>query len=86
MKQVTDAVNGSADPWYVAAVVTEGALNTPGSGQLANFRASDIAIGDTVGDYLRFAQMLLDGGALLADEGAGGATAVAAWVATMTWL
>lgn len=59
LQQVTDAVNGSADPWYVAPVVTEGTLNTPSSGQLANFRDCDIAIGDTVGDYLRqLAQML----------------------------
>jgi len=59
VKQVTDYVNASADPWNVAPVLVEGTLNTPTSAQLASFRAADIAIGDTVGDYLRQLALIL---------------------------
>jgi len=59
VKQVTDAVNGSADRWYVDPVITEGTLNTPSAGQLASFQACDIGIGDTIGDYLRQLAQLL---------------------------
>ena len=59
VKQAIDAVNGSADPWYVKVAIQEYSLNTPTAGQLTNFRACDIAIGDTVGDYLRQLAQLL---------------------------
>lgn len=51
--QVCDYMSGSGNPWLVSPDVWGYSLNTPDAGQLASFRACEIAPGDIVGDFLR---------------------------------
>lgn len=58
VSQVVTSLNAS-NKLYIEPVLFNGTLNTPNSGQLTNFRACALEIGDTVGDYLRQAAQCL---------------------------
>lgn len=46
-------ISSSGNPWLVSPDVYNYSLNTPNAGQLASFRACEIGVGDSVGDFLR---------------------------------